>query len=71
MHFQTSFSESGGVHWVNHRVRQADRPWRGDPAGRTLIVTKADVFAVSDDEETLCTAMQQTIMVMHGKRDRA
>ncbi|AYQ42147.1 thioesterase [Burkholderia aenigmatica] len=39
--------------------------------GRTLIVTKADVFAVTGDSETLCAVMQQTIMVMHGKSDRA
>mgnify|MGYP003493157165 CR=1 FL=1 len=34
--------------------------------GRTLIVTKAEVVAVSDGRETLCALMQQTIMVMHG-----
>jgi uncharacterized protein (TIGR00369 family) len=38
--------------------------------GRTLIVTKAEVFAVNDDEETLCAVMQQTIMVMHGKTEK-
>lgn len=38
--------------------------------GRTLIVTKAEVFAVSGDKETLCAVMQQTIMVMHGKGER-
>nr|WP_240158603.1 MULTISPECIES: PaaI family thioesterase [unclassified Burkholderia] len=38
--------------------------------GRTLIVTKAEVFAVTGDKETLCAVMQQTIMVMHGKSDR-
>lgn len=38
--------------------------------GRTLIVTKAEVFAVSGDKETLCAVMQQTIMVMHGKSER-
>src|SRR6266550_2298976 len=32
--------------------------------GRTLIVTKADVFAINDDKETLCALMQQTIIVM-------
>ena len=36
--------------------------------GRTLIVTKADVFAVNDGKETLCAIMQQTIMVMDGKK---
>jgi len=39
-------------------------------AGRTLIVTKAEVFAVSDGKETLCALMQQTIMVMHGKVEK-
>jgi uncharacterized protein (TIGR00369 family) len=38
--------------------------------GRTLIVTKAEVFAVKDGKETLCALMQQTIMVMHGKTER-
>jgi uncharacterized protein (TIGR00369 family) len=39
-------------------------------SGRTLIVTKAEVFAVKDGKETLCALMQQTIMVMHGKREK-
>ena len=38
--------------------------------GRTLIVTKAEVFAVQDGKETLCAIMQQTIMVMHGKTEK-
>jgi uncharacterized protein (TIGR00369 family) len=38
--------------------------------GRTLIVTKAEVFAVKDGQETLCALMQQTIMVMHGKGEK-
>jgi len=38
-------------------------------AGRTLVVTKAEVFAVKGGEENLCALMQQTIMVMHGKSD--
>jgi uncharacterized protein (TIGR00369 family) len=38
--------------------------------GRTLIVTKAEVFAVKDGKETLCALMQQTIMVMHGKVEK-
>lgn len=38
--------------------------------GRTLIVTKAEVFAINDDKETLCALMQQTIMVMHGKTEK-
>ena len=38
--------------------------------GRTLIVTKADVFTVKDGKETLCAIMQQTIMVMHGKKEK-
>lgn len=39
-------------------------------AGRTLILTKADVYAVKDGTETLCAVMQQTIMAMHGKGER-
>ena len=38
--------------------------------GRTLIVTKAEVFAVKDGKEALCALMQQTIMVMHGKVEK-
>ena len=38
--------------------------------GRTLIVTRAEVFAVNDGKETLCALMQQTIMVMHGKIEK-
>lgn len=38
-------------------------------AGRTLVVTRAKVFAVKGGTETLCALMQQTIMVMHGKSD--
>ena len=38
--------------------------------GRTLIVTKAEVFALKDGKESLCALMQQTIMVMHGKDEK-
>ncbi|WP_374482478.1 PaaI family thioesterase [Zoogloea sp.] len=38
--------------------------------GRTLIVTKAEVFALKDGKETLCALMQQTIMVMQGKAEK-
>ena len=39
-------------------------------AGRTLIITKAEVFAVKNGKENLCALMQQTIMVMHGKTEK-
>jgi uncharacterized protein (TIGR00369 family) len=39
-------------------------------AGRTLVVTRADVFAIRDGQETQCALMQQTIMVMHGKGEK-
>ena len=39
-------------------------------SGRTLIVAKAEVFAVRDGRETMCALMQQTIMVMHGKTEK-
>lgn len=39
-------------------------------AGRTLIVTQGEVFAVKDGQETQCALMQQTIMVMHGKTEK-
>jgi len=38
--------------------------------GRTLIVTKAEVFAIKEGKESLCALMQQTIMVMHGKAEK-
>ena len=38
--------------------------------GRTLIVTRAEVFSIKDGRETLCALMQQTIMVMDGKVEK-
>lgn len=39
-------------------------------AGKTLIVTKAEVVAVSDGQERVCALMQQTIMVMHNRAEK-
>ncbi len=39
-------------------------------AGRTLVVTQGEVFAVKNGQETQCALIQQTIMVMHGKSER-
>lgn len=39
--------------------------------GRRLIVTKAEVFAISEGAERLCALMQQTIMVMHDRGEKA
>ena len=38
--------------------------------GRTLIVTRAEVFAVKNGKETLCALMQQTLMVMPAKAEK-
>lgn len=38
--------------------------------GRTLILTRAEVFAVKEGKEILCALMQQTIMEMHGKEEK-
>jgi acyl-coenzyme A thioesterase PaaI-like protein len=38
--------------------------------GRTLLITRAEVFAVKEEQWTLCAVMQQTIMAMHGKKER-
>ena len=38
--------------------------------GRTLIITRAEVFAIRDERWTLCAIMQQTIMAMQGKSER-
>lgn len=39
-------------------------------AGRTLVVSKAEVFAVKEGKEILCALMQQTIMVVPGKSEK-
>ncbi len=39
--------------------------------GRTLIVTRAEVFAIRDEKWVLCALMQQTIMAMQGRQERA
>ena len=38
--------------------------------GRTLIITKAEVFAIREEKWTLCAIMQQTIMTMHARQER-
>ena len=37
--------------------------------GRTLSITRADVFAREQGRETLIATLQQTLMVMHGMAD--
>ena len=37
--------------------------------GRTLLITRAEVFAIRDEKWNLCAVMQQTIMAMHGKKE--
>lgn len=37
--------------------------------GRTLIITKAEVYAVRAGKSTLCALMQQTIMALPGKKE--
>lgn len=39
--------------------------------GRTLIITRAEVYAIRDERWTLCAIMQQTIMAMQGKSERS
>lgn len=39
-------------------------------SGRTLCITKGEVFAIKDGQSTLCALMQQTIMFMHGKSEK-
>lgn len=38
--------------------------------GRTLVVARADVFAVKPGKETHCASLLQTLMTMHGKPDQ-
>lgn len=39
--------------------------------GRTLLITRAEVYAIRDEKWNLCAVMQQTIMAMHGKKELA
>ena len=39
--------------------------------GRTLIVTRADVYAVNHGKKTACGLLQQTIIAVHGKKEVA
>ncbi|WP_215286591.1 PaaI family thioesterase [Polynucleobacter sp. MWH-Spelu-300-X4] len=39
-------------------------------SGRTLCITKGEVFAIKNGQSTLCALMQQTIMFMHGKPEK-
>lgn len=74
----TVVSEGTSVLTVEYKINMV-APANGDKivakgsvlrAGRTLLLTKADVYAVKDGTETLCAVMQQTIMAMHGKGER-
>ena len=38
-------------------------------AGRSLVVARADVFAVKAGKEIHCASLLQTLMTMHGKAD--
>jgi uncharacterized protein (TIGR00369 family) len=38
--------------------------------GRTLLITRAEVFAIKEEQWTLCAVMQQTIISIHGKKER-
>jgi uncharacterized protein (TIGR00369 family) len=40
-------------------------------AGKSLVITQCDVFAVQNGAEKLAAVMQQTLMVMHGRSDHA
>ncbi len=39
-------------------------------AGRSLVVARADVYAVKAGKETHCASLLQTLMTMHGKPDQ-
>ena len=38
-------------------------------SGRTLVVSRIDVFAIKGGCETLCATLLETLMIMHGKPD--
>ena len=71
----TMTSGTSEVLTVEYKINML-KPAKGDAliaqgkvvrAGRTLIVTAAEVFACLDGTKTLCALMQQTIMVLPGK----
>ena len=39
-------------------------------SGRTLLVTRAEVFVIKEEQWTLCAVMQQTIIALYGKKER-
>lgn len=39
-------------------------------AGRSLVIARAEVFAVKGGKETHCASLLQTLMTMHGKADQ-
>ncbi|MEW5888512.1 MAG: PaaI family thioesterase [Pseudomonadota bacterium] len=38
-------------------------------AGRTLVITRAEVYAERNGRRSHCASMQQTLMTMHGRSD--
>ena len=38
-------------------------------SGRTLVVSRVDVFVVKGGRETLCATLLETLMTMHGRPD--
>jgi uncharacterized protein (TIGR00369 family) len=39
--------------------------------GKSLVITQCEVFAVQNGAEKLAAVLQQTLMVMHGRKDDA
>jgi uncharacterized protein (TIGR00369 family) len=67
----------GSVLTVEYKINMLS-PGQGDKliargkvlkAGRSLVITQCDVFAVQNGAEKLAAVMQQTLMVMHGRSD--
>jgi uncharacterized protein (TIGR00369 family) len=74
----TMTSENASVLTVEYKLNML-APADGDTliarggvikSGRTLIITKAEVFSVRGEKRTLCALMQQTIMVMHDRGEK-
>jgi uncharacterized protein (TIGR00369 family) len=38
--------------------------------GKTLVITRGEVYVVKGDKLTHCATMQQTLMTMHGKAEK-
>lgn len=74
---QTVAPETASVVTVEYKINMI-APAKGDRliargsivrAGKTLVITRAEVVAVTDGKETACAVMQQTIMTLFERSE--